>query len=145
MEEEKKEMIEKQEVEQTEDTQKIVETKQTTQEQSKEKDKKDKKGFSITSMVLGIIALVFFCLWYISIPCGILAIIFGVLSVKSSNKGMSIAGIITGAIGLFICFFIIVIFFIYGIATGISDALNDDYDRSYRNYNHHNWDWYDYD
>lgn len=143
MEEEKKEMIEVQKVEkiENEDTEKILETKQTT-----EKSKKDRKGFCIASMVLGIVAMVFFCLWYISIPCGILALIFGILGVKSTNKGMAIAGIVTGAIGLLISFLIIVIFFIYGLAMGISDNLINDYDsNNYRNFNHHDWDWYDYD
>lgn len=59
-----------------------------------------KKNFSIAALVLGIVALVLSCIWYISIPCAILAIIFGVLGLKSSKRGMSIAGITTGAIGM---------------------------------------------
>ena len=35
----------------------------------------DKKGFSIAALVLGIIALVLCCIWYVSIPCGIIALI----------------------------------------------------------------------
>ena len=34
----------------------------------------DKKGFSIAALVLGIIALVLCCIWYVSIPCGIIAL-----------------------------------------------------------------------
>ena len=49
---------------------------------------KDKKGFSIAALVLGIVAIVLCCIWYISIPCGILAVIFGILGIKSSKKGM---------------------------------------------------------
>lgn len=147
MEEEKKDIIEVQKDEQTGNTQKIIEPNQTTtQKQSTQKNKKDRKGFCIASMVLGIVAIVCFCLWYIAIPCGILAIIFGILGVKSTNKGMAIAGIITGAIGLLIFIFIIIIFFMYGLAVGFSDAIKDD-SNSHRNLNHYydDWDWYDYD
>lgn len=60
----------------------------------------DKKGFSIAALVLGIIALVLCCIWYVSIPCGIIALILGIIGLKSSKRGMSIAGIISGAIGI---------------------------------------------
>lgn len=145
MDEEKKETMEVEKIEQTEntDTEKVVQTKQATQTQSTEEPKKDRKGFCITSMVLGIIAMVFFCLWYLSIPCGILAIIFGILGVKSTNKGMAIAGIVTGAIGLVISIFIIVMLFMYGVATGISDILDDYSDSNYKSFD--KYDWYDYD
>ena len=58
----------------------------------------DKKGFSIAALVLGIIALVLCCIWYVSIPCGIIALILGIIGLKSSKRGMSIAGIITGVL-----------------------------------------------
>ena len=38
---------------------------------------KDKKGFSIAALVLGIVAIVLCCVWYISITCAILDIVFG--------------------------------------------------------------------
>ena len=87
-------------------------------------------------MVLGIIALVLFCVFYISIPCAIVAIIFGILGLKSTEKGMAIAGLVTGSIGLFISIAIIVIVFIAGVAAGISDTLNGNYNSTgnYRNY-----------
>ncbi len=121
MEEEKKEVIEV----------------QTVQESEKEKSKKEKKGLCIASMVLGIVALVFFCIWYISIPCGILAVIFGIIGIKTINKGMAIAGLITGAIGLVVSILIIIILFIFGFAIGMSDALEE--------YSHNrNSSWYRY-
>lgn len=64
---------------------------------------KDKKGLSIAALVLGIIALILFCIPYISIVCGILALIFGILGLKSSKRGMSIAGIVTGVLGVVLC------------------------------------------
>lgn len=96
-----------------------------------------KKNFSIAALVLGIVALVLSCIWHISIPCAILAIIFGVLGIKSSKKGMSIAGITTGAIGMFICIAILIVLMIFGFAMGITDSITeiiedeDYYDSSY--------------
>ncbi len=115
----------------------VVETKVV-----KEDPKKDKKGFCIASLVLGIIALVFFCVWYVSIPCAILAIIFGILGIKSTGKGMAIAGLITGSIGLVVSILMIVFIIIFGVAIGLSESLDldDDYSRHYRNHS-----WYDYD
>lgn len=54
------------------------------------------KGLAIASMVLGIVALVLFCFVYVSIPCGIVAIILGGVSLatKKPGKGMAIAGLV---------------------------------------------------
>lgn len=104
---------------------------------------KDKKGFSISALILGIIAIIFSCLCFISVPCGIVAIILGILSIKSSKRKMSIAGIITGAIGIVISIILLIVF-IFGffgflkdiIRYGINNA--EDYENSYRydNYEH---------
>lgn len=127
MDEDKKEIIEVEKLDNTE--------KETTQAKVTEEPKKEKKGFCIASMVLGIVSLVFFCIWYISIPCGILAIIFGILGIKTINKGMAIAGLITGSIGLVVSTLIIIILFMFGFVMGISDALDDDgYHGSYYDY-----------
>ena len=139
MDEEKKEIIEVEKVDNIENTEKVV---NTNTEPKVETKVKERKGFCIAAMVLGIVALVFFCLWYISIPCAILAIIFGILGMKSINKGMAIAGLVTGIIGLVIWVFLIMMLFIFGFTLGIFDALDDDYD-SYRSY--HDYDWHDYE
>ncbi len=98
----------------------------------KEETEKDKKGFSIAALVLGIIAIVLCCVWYISVPCGILAIIFGIIGIKSSKKGMSIAGLITGAIGLVISIIMFVALVFFGMVIGLSEGLDSlDYDSSY--------------
>ncbi len=47
---------------------------------------KDKKGFSIAALVLGIVAIVLCCVWYISIPCGILAIVFGTIGLDQAKE-----------------------------------------------------------
>ena len=97
---------------------------------------KDKKGFSIAALVLGIVAIVLSFLWYISIPCGILAIVFGTIGIKSSKRGMSISGIVTGIIGMIISIFIILMLVIFGFALGITESIKDiiddnDYSDSY--------------
>lgn len=62
------------------------------------------KGLAIASMVLGIIALVFFCFVYVSIPCGIIALILGGVSIatKKPGKGMAIAGLVCGILAIVI-------------------------------------------
>ena len=58
------------------------------------------KGLSITSMILGIVAVVLCCIWYLSIPCAILAIIFGIIGKKRDGRGMAIAGLVLGIIAI---------------------------------------------
>ncbi len=60
----------------------------------------DKKGMAIASMVLGIISVVFFCLWYIAIPAAIVGLVLGVLSNKAAKSGMATAGIVLSIIAL---------------------------------------------
>ena len=82
-----------------------------------------KKNFRIVALVLS-------CIWYISIPCAILAIIFGVLGLKSSKRGMSIAGITTGAIGMVLSILLIVSVFLFGFAilkNATDELTNNDY------------------
>ena len=98
---------------------------------------KDRKGFAIAALVLGIVSIVLACVWFLSIPCGILAIILGALSLKSSKRGFSIAGIITGIIGTLALIIILILSFgiyIFNNATdGVIDSSTyDDYSSYYR-------------
>jgi len=99
---------------------------------------KDKKGFSIAALVLGIVAIVLCCVWYISIPCGILAIVFGTIGLRSSKRGMSIAGIITGVIGMILSIVLVIAIVMLGVSifNSAKDAIEDsDYPSSYYYYN----------
>lgn len=60
------------------------------------------KGLSIASMVLGIISLVLFCIPYLCIPCGLIGLILGGVSLatKKDGKGMAIAGLVCSIIGI---------------------------------------------
>ncbi|HRN90690.1 MAG TPA: DUF4190 domain-containing protein [Candidatus Saccharibacteria bacterium] len=55
-------------------------------------------GLATAARVLGIVSIATFVLWLLSIPLGILAIIFGAVSLKSGGKGK--VGLILGIIGV---------------------------------------------
>ena len=65
-----------------------------------EENNLNKSTMHITSLVLGIISVVTAAFWYITLPTGILAIIFGVKSVRKTGSKIGKAGLITGIIGL---------------------------------------------
>lgn len=63
-------------------------------------------GMGTAALVIGIIAVVVFCLWPIAILLGVLAVIFGSIGRakarrgEATNAGQSLAGIICGAVGI---------------------------------------------
>jgi len=69
-----------------------------------EKNKK-KTGMGIAALTLGIISIVSALFWYMSIPTSILAIIFGIISIKKVGSNLGKAGLITGIIGISLCVF----------------------------------------
>ena len=98
--EETKEKVERKEEPKKEETKK-EEAKEVEVIENKSQDsntKVESKGLGIAAMVLGIISLVFWCVWYISIPCAILAIVFGAVGRKKAGKGMAITGLVLGII-----------------------------------------------
>ena len=81
------------------------------------------KGFAIASMVLGIVSLVIFCFWFISVPCAILAIIFSVVAKKKAGKsGMTTAGLVLGIVTLGI-----LAVFMFLAAIGVSTMMNSNF------------------
>ncbi len=79
---------------------------------------KDKGGFAVASLVLGIVSYVVCCVGPIT---QILAVIFGIIGIKSSKKGLAIAGIILGALGIVST----IVTFIISIITGITSSSNE--------------------
>ena len=67
---------------------------------------KNKSGMGAAALTLGIISIVASIFWYISLPTGILAVVFGAKSVKKIGSKTGKAGLITGIIGLSILTFI---------------------------------------
>lgn len=86
--------------------------KTTKQERSKlYEDKADERKHSslhIAGFVLGLISLLANLFWYISLPTGILAIVFGAKSTKRTGSKLGKAGLILGIIGLSACTFVYV-------------------------------------
>ena len=86
-----------------------------------------KKNLATASMVLGIVALVFCWFWYLSIPCGIIGLVLGIVAQKAGKIGMATAGIITSIIAIVIAVVIIIIAVIF-----VSSVMNNlNYYRTY--------------
>ena len=69
-------------------------------------------GMAVAALVLGIVSLALFCVLYVSLPCAILAIVFGIVgrgkaTAGASGGGMATAGLACGAVG--ICVFVIML------------------------------------
>lgn len=65
------------------------------------------KGLAITSLILGIIALLLVLIWFISVPTAIVALVLGIVYLVKrkgikGGKGMAIAGIVLGAVALLV-------------------------------------------
>ena len=80
-------------------------------------------GFDIASMVCGILSLICCCFSLFSLVLGVAAVVLGIvcLSGKYEGKGMAIAGIITGGIGIFIW----VIFILIGGSGMLMELMNE--------------------
>lgn len=80
-----------------------------------ENEMKTKSASGIASLVLGIISIVSALFWYVTIPTGILAIVFGVKGIKSVGSKAGKAGMILGIVGLslFILIYIGIILSLY--------------------------------
>lgn len=74
-----------------------------------------KSPLGVASFVLGIISVVSAFFYYISLPCGVLAIVYGVKAKKRYCSKLGTAGFILGIIGLSLLVFIYALF-ISGIA-----------------------------
>lgn len=92
------------------------------------------KGQGIAAMVLGIIALVFFCVWYICFPCGITGLILGIIGNKKARavggkNGMATAGIVCSciAIALWVLFLITVVVGVLSFGSAIENAFQNYY------------------
>lgn len=67
---------------------------------------KNKSSMGAGALTLGIISILFAIFWYISLPSGILAIIFGKKAVNKVGSKIGKAGFILGIVGLSLFAFI---------------------------------------
>lgn len=74
-----------------------------------ELENKNKSSLGVASLPLGIVSIVFCCIFLISIPAGILAIIFGKKGIKKVGSKLGKAGLITGIVGLSLSVFVIIL------------------------------------
>ena len=77
----------------------------------------NKQGFAIASLVLGIVS---FFIPFIGSVGGIVGLIFGIIGLQNSKKGMAIAGIILSSLGI-----LIGIISIVGLISGIFGIFSD--------------------
>ena len=114
-------------VKKEEETIKEIEEIQEIEEikESKTLPENNKKGMGISSMVLGICSIVFSFKFLIGLPCGILAIVFGVKGKKTAGRKMAEAGFITGIIGLSlqVVLFLLIWLFAFAFLGAISSAV----------------------
>lgn len=88
--------------------------------------KDPKKPMAIAALVLGIVSLVFTCVIWLAVPCGIIAVVLGAISMKSTGRGMAIAGVILGSLGiLFSIVFIILVVAGSGVFEEFSNGFYD--------------------
>ncbi len=80
-------------------------------------------GFSIASLVCGILSLICCCLPLFSAVLAIAAVVIGIITLcfKYDGKGMAIAGIITGGIG----FLIVIAMFVIGGTSAYNELINE--------------------
>lgn len=71
-----------------------------------EENYKNKSAMHVASLVLGIISIITALFWYITLPTGILSIVFGVKSALKTGSKIGKAGMITGIVGLSLFAFI---------------------------------------
>ena len=74
--------------------------------EEEKKELRKKSGMSVAALTLGIISLITNLFWYIALPTGVLAIIFGAITTKKIGSKMGKAGLITGIIGIVLTTFI---------------------------------------
>ncbi len=71
-----------------------------------EENNKNKSAIGIAGFVLGIVSILSTLFWYITLPTGVLAIVFGAKSARKTGSKIGKTGLILGIIGLAIFAFI---------------------------------------
>ena len=94
-------------------------------------------GFAIASFVIGLVGLLlnFCCIPYLTPILGILSLVFGFVSIRSSKKGMAIAGILLGGFTIIPSIFVLAgVAAIFGYEGDLDGLLNQLYYSLFGNY-----------
>lgn len=67
---------------------------------------KKNSAMAVAALPLGIISIVLSLFWYVTLPTGILAIVFGSKSTRRFGSKLGKSGLITGIVGLSLFAFI---------------------------------------
>ena len=67
---------------------------------------KKNSAMAVAALPLGIISIVLSLFWYVTLPTGILAIVFGSKSTRKYGSKLGKSGLITGIVGLSLFAFI---------------------------------------
>ena len=70
----------------------------------------------IAAFVLGIISILTCLFWYLAIPCGVLAIVFGAKSARALASRLGKAGLIMGIVGVSLTVFIYLSMIMFSLA-----------------------------
>ena len=112
---------------------------------SADRQEQRNSGKSVAAMVLGIVGLLFSAFFIVSLPCAIIAMIFGRSEDKERPNGMAKAGFIMGLIGIILTVLILILY-IALFSLGMSLAYDYyDYDDYFGDYGDYYDDYYDYD
>lgn len=106
--------------------------------------KKPAGGLGIAALVLGIVSLVFCWIWFISIICGLVGLVLGIVAIAQKRKlGMPLTGAILSLVGIILSIVLIVaVVGIFGKAVDeykdLSNFDRNSYTNSLYNYNTNN-------
>lgn len=73
-------------------------------------EKKNSSALNISGFVCGIISILSFLFYYISLPTGIISIICSAKGIKKSGGKLAKAGLVLGIVGLSLCVFVYIFF-----------------------------------
>lgn len=82
-------------------------------------------GLAVAGMILGILSVLLFCMWFLALPAGIVAVVLSVYGRKRSQQngeggGMATAGLVLGITGTLFSALMVVLF-IVSQATGFME------------------------
>lgn len=95
--------------------------------QATAKEGKGNIGFAIASLICGILSILCCCLVWLALVFGVAGIVLGVITLtqKYEGKGMAIAGIITGGVGLLLFLIVLLVVGSTDAFTTLVDTLNE--------------------